>query len=113
MNFRSTTQAVVMAAALAAAAPTAMAQSSNSTTFGSRTGETDIQYDVPMPRDAYLDDTRDLRGRGDTMDPDNRGLTPAEISRMTGKVDSTTAGVPRNGSGVQPGNMGPANAKGQ
>jgi hypothetical protein len=61
-------------------------------------------------RDEYL---RDLRTRWDTMDRDNRGLTPAEISRMTGNVDSTTSGVPRSGSGAQPGNMGPSSSKGQ
>ena len=113
MNIRSATQAVVVAAALAAATPPAMAQNSNSTTFdGSTTDVIIIQYDTPIPRDVYVDE-QVRRGRGDTMDLDNSGLTPAEISRMTGKVDSTTAGVPRSGSGVQPGNMGPANSKGQ
>ena len=44
---------------------------------------------------------------------DDGGMTPADISRITGRVDSSTAGMPMSGSGVQPGNMGPANAKGQ
>ncbi|MEO5765869.1 MAG: hypothetical protein ABIR52_11210, partial [Casimicrobiaceae bacterium] len=82
-----------------------------------------------VPRDLYLDEmgrqwettgrpmgTRDeyvksLRGRWQTMDPDNRGLTPAEVSKMTGNVDSSTSALPKSGSGVQPGNMGPGNTK--
>ena len=38
--------------------------------------------------------------------------TPAEVSELTGNVDSS-AGPALEGSGVQPGNMGPGNAKGQ
>jgi len=131
MKLRSTTQALILAAALAAAVPSAMAESTNSTTFEGWANDTATQYDGRVPRDVYLDEMgrrwdagthhrgtrdeylRDLRTRWDTMDRDNRGLTPAEISRMTGKVDSTTSGVPRSGSGVQPGNMGPSNSKGQ
>ena len=44
---------------------------------------------------------------------DDGGMTPADVSRITGKVDSSTSGMPMSGSGAQPGNMGPANAKGQ
>jgi hypothetical protein len=84
-----------------------------------------------IPRDIYLDEmgrrweadpnhtgTRELylnqlRSQWDSMDPNSRGMTPAEISRMTGKVDSNTSGAPMSGSGTQPGNMGPANSKGQ
>src|SRR4029453_7976435 len=44
---------------------------------------------------------------------DDGGMTPADVSRISGKVDSSTAGMPMSGSGAQPGNMGPANAKGQ
>ena len=131
MKLRSTTQALILAAALAAAVPSAMAESTNSTTFEGWANDTATHYDGRVPRDVYLDEMgrrwdagtyrggtrdeylRDLRTRWDTMDRDNRGLTPAEISRMTGKVDSTTSGVPRSGSGVQPGNMGPSNSKGQ
>ena len=41
-----------------------------------------------------------------------QGLTPAEVSRMYGNVDS--AALPaKTGSGVQPGNMGPGNQKGK
>jgi hypothetical protein len=32
---------------------------------------------------------------------------------LTHNVDSSTSGIPRSGAGVQPGNMGPANSKGQ
>jgi len=51
--------------------------------------------------------------RWDGVTHDDRGMTPAEISHLTGKVDSSTAGLPKSGAGVQPGNMGPANSKGQ
>jgi hypothetical protein len=40
-------------------------------------------------------------------------MSPAEVSNLTHNVDSTTSGVPWNGSGAQAGNMGPANSKGQ
>ena len=39
--------------------------------------------------------------------------TPADTSRATGRVDSDTPGAPFSGSGVQAGNMGPGNSKGQ
>ena len=60
-------------------------------------------------RGLYLDD---LRARWEAVDPSNQGLTPAEVSELTGNVDSS-AGPTLEGSGVQPGNMGPGNAKGQ
>jgi len=84
-----------------------------------------------MPHDIYYDETGrrfdsephphinrfgyfDLRGpHWDTVDVTNGGATPAQVSQMTGKVDSSTSGVPVSGSGAQPGNMGPANSKGQ
>lgn len=131
MKLRSTTQAIVIAAALAAAVPSAMAESTNSMTFEGWANDTATLYDGRVPRDVYIDEMgrrwdggtyhrgtrdeylRDLRTHWDTMDRDSRGLTPAEVSRMTGNVDSTTSGVPRSGSGVQPGNMGPSNSKGQ
>jgi hypothetical protein len=130
MKLGSATQALILAAALAAAAPSAMAESTNSTTFEGWANNTATQHDGRIPRDVYLDEMgrrwdagpnrgtrdeylRDLRTRWNTLDRDNRGLTPAEVSRMTGNVDSTTSGVPRSGSGVQPGNMGPSSSKGQ
>ena len=60
-------------------------------------------------RSLYLED---LRARWEAVDPSNQGLTPAEVSELTGNVDSC-AGPTLEGSGVQPGNMGPGNAKGQ
>ena len=131
MNVRSATQACVLAAALAATTPAAWAESTNSVTFEGWANDTAVQYNGRIPRDIYLDEmgrrwdadrnhqgTRDLyildlRSRWDDVDRENRGLTPAEASRITGKVDSSTSGMPKSGSGVQPGNMGPSNAKGQ
>ena len=60
-------------------------------------------------RSAYLDRER---ARWEALDSDNHGLTPAQVSELTGKVD-TSAGPALSGSGVQAGNMGPGNAKGQ
>jgi hypothetical protein len=126
------TQAVAFAAALGALGATpAFAQSTNSTTFEGWANGTATRYNGRIPRDVYVDEmgrrwdldttrhgTRDayltdVRTQWDRTDRDNRGLTPAQISQMTGKVDSSTSGMPKSGSGVQPGNMGPANAKGQ
>jgi hypothetical protein len=61
-------------------------------------------------RDVYLND---WSNRSDAWDPSGRGMSPAEVSNLTHNVDSTTSGLPRSGAGVQPGNMGPANSKGQ
>lgn len=109
----------------------ATAENTNSTTFEGWAIQTAPQYQGRIPRDVYLDEmgrrwdsdshrsgTRELylnqlRSQWDTMDPNNQGLTPAEISRMTGKVDSNTSAVPKTGSGAQAGNMGPSNSKGQ
>jgi len=109
----------------------AMAESTNSTTFEGWANQTAPRYQGRIPRDIYLDEmgrrwdadpnhtgTRELylnqlRSQWDTMDPNSRGMTPADISRMTGKVDSNTSGAPMSGSGTQPGNMGPGNSKGQ
>ncbi|HEY3180934.1 MAG TPA: hypothetical protein VGL25_18890 [Casimicrobiaceae bacterium] len=60
-------------------------------------------------RSLYLES---MRARWEARDPDNRGLSPAEVSELTGNVD-TSAGPTISGTGVQPGNMGPGNAKGQ
>jgi len=62
-----------------------------------------------ISRKAYMDE---MGRRWDTMDNSKQGLTPAEVSRLYGNVDS--AAMPaRTGSGVQGGNMGPGNQKGQ
>jgi hypothetical protein len=62
-----------------------------------------------ITRQAYLDE---MGRRWDAMDANRQGLTPAQVSRLTGKVDSN-ATAPLTGSGVQAGNMGPGNAKGK
>ena len=46
------------------------------------------------------------------MDSNRQGLAPADVSRITGSVDSN-AQAPLTGSGVQAGNMGPGNSKGK
>ena len=61
-------------------------------------------------RDVY---SNDWYNRVDAYDPRGRGMSPAEVSNLTHNVDSTTSGMPWSGAGVQPGNMGPANSKGQ
>ncbi len=131
VRFDVAKRVVVVAAACLLATPVALAESTNSTTFEGWANDTATQYDGRIPRDVYLDEmgrrwelapdhhgTRDayllnLGHRWDVMDRDNRGLTPAEASRITGNVDSTGSGVRRSGSGAQPGNMGPGNSKGQ
>ena len=60
-------------------------------------------------RGLYL---QDMRARWEAQDPSNQGLSPAEVSELTGNVD-TSAGPTLSGTGVQPGNMGRGNAKGQ
>lgn len=62
-----------------------------------------------VSRQAYMDE---MGRRWDAMDRNQQGLTPAEVSRLTGNVDSS-AGPARTGSGVQAGNMGPGNQKAQ
>ena len=62
-----------------------------------------------ISREAYMDE---MSRRWDAVDHDRQGLTPAEVSRLYGNVDSA-AGPARTGSGVQAGNMGPGNSKGQ
>jgi hypothetical protein len=62
-----------------------------------------------ISRRAYMDE---MARRWDAMDRNQQGLTPAEVSRLSGHVDSNAA-APRTGSGVQAGNMGPGNQKGQ
>jgi hypothetical protein len=62
-----------------------------------------------ISREAYMDE---MGRRWDYADRNSQGLTPAEVSRIYGNVDSS-AGPSLSGSGVQPGNMGPGNSKGQ
>ena len=71
-------------------------------------------YDADGNR-VYTQDlySNDWNNRVDALDPRGRGMSPAEVSNLTHNVDSTTSGMPRSGTGVQPGNMGPSNSKGQ
>lgn len=113
------------------AASAAWAESTNSTTFEGWANDTAVQNNGRISRDAYLNEmgrrwdatsthqgTRDaylngLRTRWDDVDRNNQGLTPAQVSTLSGKVDSATEAMPKSGSGAQPGNMGPGNSKGQ
>jgi hypothetical protein len=67
------------------------------------------QHNGRISRQAYMDE---MSRRWDTMDHNQQGLTPAEVSRLYGNVDSA-AGPARTGSGVQAGNMGPGSQKAQ
>ena len=131
MRKRTSLQGVAIAMAVCGA--TALgATSAGAQTFerpGYVSGGVVIEH---SPRDVYLDEmgrpyvavpretiivVPAVPERWDTVTKyetyENRGMTPADVSRMTGKVDSSTSGVPMSGSGAQPGNMGPANSKGQ
>ena len=66
-------------------------------------------HDGRITRHAYLDE---MARRWDAADINQDGLTPADLSRLTGRID-TNAPVPLSGSGVQSGNMGPGNSKGK
>ena len=123
--------AIAMAGALVTSAAPAMADLTKVGTIEIWANDTATQYNGRIPRTVYLQEmgrrydadgnrvvTReaflnDWGNRWDAMDPNGRGLSPAEVSNLTHNVDSTTSGMPRTGSGVQPGNMGPANSKGQ
>jgi len=131
MTISRLAQAMAFTAVMGISSTAALAESSNSVTFEGWANDTATQYNGRIPRDVYLDEmsrrwdldrnhrgTRDayvenLRRQWDATDRDNRGMTPADVSRLTGKVDSSTSALPRSGSGVQPGNMGPANSKGK
>ena len=65
--------------------------------------------DGRITRQMYMDE---MGRRWDAMDQNRQGLSPADVSRMTGRVDSN-AQAPLSGSGVQAGNMGPGNSKGK
>ena len=131
MQTKHLTKTLMAGALMAALACTVQAQSTNSQTFEGWANDTAVKNNGRISRDAYLNEmgkrwdampnhqgTRDaylngLRTKWDAADRDNRGMTPAEVSKMTGNVDSSTSSVPKSGTGVQPGNMGPGNAKGQ
>ena len=131
MQTRYLSRALLVAAIATMVSSPLMAQSTNSQTFEGWANDTAVKNNGRISRDAYLNEmgkrwdtmpnrqgTRDaylsgLRSKWDAADRDNRGLTPAEVSRMSGNVDSSTSTVPKTGTGVQPGNMGPGNSKGQ
>ena len=132
MRLKTLFKTAAMVAAIGAiGTPAALAESTNSVTFEGWANGTATRYDGRIPREIYIDEmgrrweadpnrrgTRELylnslRSQWDTLDVNRNGLTPAEISRMTGRVDSSTGGMPISGAGVQPGNMGPSNSKGQ
>jgi hypothetical protein len=68
-----------------------------------------VRHNGRISRQAYLDE---MARRWDAADINQQGLTPADLSNLTGRVD-TNAPVPLSGSGVQAGNMGPGNSKGK
>lgn len=67
------------------------------------------QHNGRISRDAYMEE---MGRRWDALDRNRQGLTPSEVSRLTGHVDSS-APPALTGSGVQAGNMGPGNSKAQ
>ena len=90
----------------------------DNTNSRARTGEGDMNTWVNrhaqdnkgrISRQAYLDE---MGRRWDALDRSSQGLTPAEVSRLTGKVDVDHSAPPRTGSGAQAGNMGPSSTKG-
>ena len=129
MNIKLLTGA--LAAALLISGAPATAESTKVITIEVWANDTAARYDGRIPRTVYLEEmgrrydadgnrvvTRevylnDWNNRWATMDPYGRGLSPAEVSQLTHNVDSTTSGIPRSGAGAQPGNMVPANSKGQ
>ena len=129
MNIKRLTYAVALGAAIGLSP---LAQGATEViTIERWATDTAPQYNGRIPRTVYLDEmgrrwdadgnrvvsrdiyVNDWRSRWDAADPDGRGLTPADVSRLTGNVDSSTSGMPISGAGAQPGNMGPANSKGQ
>jgi hypothetical protein len=69
----------------------------------------DAAPDQSGSRGLYLNS---MRARWEAIDPDNQGLTPAQVSELTGNVDSSALPT-ESGTDVQPGNMGSGNMKGQ
>lgn len=60
-----------------------------------------------ISREDYM---HEMSRRWDAMDPDNRGLTPAEVGRLYGSADSSADSV-HTGSGMRTGNMRPGGPK--
>ena len=121
---------IAVASVLGAGASTPAWSHGANVTIQSRADDTATQNAGVIREDAYLDEMgrrwdadpnhtgsrgvylEGLRARWEGIDPNNQGLSPAEASKLTGNVDTST-GPTLSGTGVQPGNMGPGNAKGQ
>src|SRR6185436_20348721 len=119
MRLKQAVVAVTLAASVGGVAVPSLAESTNSATFEGWANSTATQHNGRIPRDAYLNEMgrrwdmtpnhqgsrdaylSDLRTRWNQVDRDNRGLTPAEVGRFSGSVDSSTSVVPKTGSGVQ------------
>lgn len=99
----------VLALAAAMSAPAFAADGDKQQSFDRWATDYSAAHNGRISRQAYMDE---VGRRWDAMDTQRRGLTPAEVSNMTGKVDSN-APAPLTGTGAQPGNMGPGNSKGK
>jgi OsmC subfamily peroxiredoxin len=75
--------------------------------FGRWADDWASQHEGRISRQAYMDE---MGRRWDAMDHSRQGLTPREVSAITGHPDSNALPA-ATGSGVQPGNMGPGNSR--
>jgi len=101
---------IALAAAATIAAPAFGADGdAKQQSFDRWAADYSTQHNGRISRQAYMDE---VSRRWNTMDHDQRGLTPAQVSEMTGHVDSN-AQAPLTGTGAQPGNMGPGNSRGK
>jgi hypothetical protein len=121
---------IAIASILGAAAAAPAWSGGTRVTIQSWADHTATQNNGVIREDAYLDEMgrrwdadpnhtgsrslylQGMRARWEAVDPSNRGLSPAQVSELMGNVDAS-AGPTISGTGVQPGNMGPGNAKGQ
>jgi hypothetical protein len=105
----STHWAAVLALAACTTTPAFAADGDKMQSFDRWATDWSAAHNGRITRDAYMEE---MGRRWDAMDRNRQGLTPRELSAMTGKVDSG-AQAPITGSGVQAGNMGPGNSKGK
>lgn len=106
---KATHWAAALALAAATASPAFAADGDKMQSFDQWLSDSSARNNGRISRQVYMDE---MGRRWDAMDKNRQGLTPADVSRLTGKVDSS-AQAPLTGTGVQPGNMGPGNAKGK
>jgi hypothetical protein len=106
---KATHWAAALALAAATATPAFAADGDRMQSFDQWLSDSSTHHNGRISRQAYMDE---MGRRWDAMDKNRQGLTPREVSSLTGRVDSN-AQAPVTGSGVQPGNMGPGNAKGK